>query len=176
MMWLKAQKEKRIMKRKVLTGMAAAVLSAVIPMSSTVNVLAQEQQGMWPEKMAEKEFAEPKEFNGELPPEMNGERPEFNGELPPEMNGERPEFNGELPPEMNGERPEFNGELPPEMNGERPEFNGELPPDMNGEIPEGFGKGRAPGRRLMPRKSDAEALAEGNPAQELPEGVTAEEK
>lgn len=51
------------------------------------------------------------------PPEMNGDFPEFNGELPPNFNGQMPELledfsqsNVQKPP-MNGETPKFNGEL-----------------------------------------------------------------
>ncbi len=52
------------------------------------------------------------------PPEMNGDFPEFNGELPPNFNGQMPELpegfsppNGQMPP-MNGEMPNFNSEFP----------------------------------------------------------------
>lgn len=51
------------------------------------------------------------------PPEMNGGFPEFNGQLPPNFNGQMPELledfsqSNEQKPPMNGETPNFNGEL-----------------------------------------------------------------
>lgn len=164
------------MNRKIFTGVAAALVAVSIPFSNAVIAHAENE-----EQTEQKEFSE---TDGEKAPLFNKERFAQNGEMP-EFNGELPQFNGEMPPQFDGELPQFDGEMPEsdgemkpmrkgrgrgfnrkqssEFNGEMPEFNGELP-EFNGEMP--IGK---PGRRMMPRKSDEDALAEGNPTPELPE-------
>ena len=142
------------MNRKIFTGVAAALVAVSIPFSNAVIAHAENE-----EQTEQKDFSE---TDGEKAPQFNkerfaqnGEMPEFNGELP-QFDGEMPESDGEMKPMRKGRRRGFNRKQSSEFNGEMPEFNGEMPFDK-------------PGRRMMPRKSDEDALAEGNPTPELPE-------
>ena len=150
------------MNRKIFTGVAAALVAVSIPFSNAVIAHAENE-----EQTEQKEFSE---TDGEKAPQFNKERFAQNGEMP-EFNGELPQFNGEMPPQFDGELPQFDGEMPesdsemkPMRKGRRRGFNRKQSSEFNGEMP--FGK---PGRRMMPRKSDEDALAEGNPTPELPE-------
>ncbi|MDO4415422.1 MAG: hypothetical protein Q4C20_10095 [Erysipelotrichaceae bacterium] len=143
------------MNRKIFTGVAAALVAVSIPFSNAVIAHAENE-----EQTEQKEFSE---TDGEKAPlfnkerfAQNGEMPEFNGEMPPQFDGELPQFDGEMP--------ESDGEIKPMRKGRGRGFNRKQSSEFNGEMP--FGK---PGRRMMPRKSDEDALAEGNPTPELPE-------
>lgn len=74
--------------------------------------------------------------------------------------------------DQSGERPEFG--VADNQSGKRPEFEGSN--NQSTERPTfGTGDNQSGNRPSLGRKSDEEAMKEGNPTPELPEGVTADD-
>ena len=109
------------------------------------------------------------------------ERPEFEGA--DNQSGERPEFGGV--DNQSTERPTFGGV--DNQSGEQPTFGGadnqssgrpifEGSSNQSTDIPTfGTGDNQSGNKPSLGRKSDEEAMKEGNPRPELPEGVTADD-
>ena len=109
------------------------------------------------------------------------ERPEFEGA--DNQSGERPEFGGV--DNQSTERPTFGGV--DNQSGEQPTFGGadnqssgrpifEGSSNQSTDIPTfGTGDNQSGNRPSLGRKSDEEAMKEGNPRPELPEGVTTDD-
>ena len=89
--------------------------------------------------------------------------------IDPEFGQDADQNNGQVPNRNNGQAPnQNNGQAPDQNMGQAPNQNDGQAPDQNsGQAPSG--EAGQPGR-----KSDEEAMKEGNPTPELPEGVTAE--
>lgn len=137
------------MKRKVLTGLAALALSASLPLTNAVSVLADETQ-------------ESTETITETAPQEKKERPAFKAEKGteemPQTDGEKTEFSEEGTESFKTGKPGAHG-----RHRKHRRMSGEAADGETAETPEGERK-RKPGRR-----SDEEAVSEGNPAPELPE-------
>ena len=99
--------------------------------------------------------------------DQSGERPEFGGV--DNQSTERPAFGGT--DNQSGEQPTFEGSN--NQSGERPEFE-----SGNNQSTDraafGGADNQSGNKPSLGRKSDEEAMKEGNPTPELPEGVTAE--
>ena len=99
--------------------------------------------------------------------DQSGKRPAFGGV--DNQSTERPAFGGT--DNQSGERPAFEGGN--NQSGERPEF--ESGNKQSTDRPTfGTSDNQSGNRPSLGRKSDEEAMKEGNPTPELPEGVTAE--
>ncbi len=99
---------------------------------------------------------------------QSGERPAFGGA--DNQSGERPEFGGA--DNQSGERPTFGGA--DKQSGGKTSFEGGN--NQSTDNPTFVGADNQSGNRSsLGRKSDEEAMKEGNPRPELPEGVTADD-
>ena len=99
---------------------------------------------------------------------QSGERPEFGGV--DNQSTERPTFGGV--DNQSGEQPTFGGA--DNQSSGRPIFEGSS--NQSTDIPTfGTGDNQSGNKPSLGRKSDEEAMKEGNPRPELPEGVTADD-